>query len=191
VHEFSHLRARKNGAVALVDMHIVVDPMLTVSAAHVLAELVRHRVVSNVKEVADVTIHVDPEQDEDEFTQEELFRALGERRAGAIPDTRSDPIDIEKTVREAIMDLVDGVTSVTHVRVNVFKSGVTTECTIEVDPDAQVREASVIARRTREVVEALDHVRAADIHLELDDWHDDGAMQPTQKAPRNRRVHPP
>ena len=136
---FSNLRARKNGASALVDMHIVVNPFLTVSAAHVLAELVRHRVVTSVPEVIDVTVHVDPEVGEDELSQENLRLVYG--RIGVASDSKSKhqdglsagPKRIEEIVRRAILTEVAEVEDVTHVNVHVFKSGAFVEVTIEVD----------------------------------------------------------
>jgi cation diffusion facilitator family transporter len=172
---FSHLRARKNGASALVDMHIVVNPFLTVSAAHVLAELVRHRVVSSVPEVVDVTVHVDPEVDEDELSQEDLRLVCG--RIGFAHDVHGErdgelivgPKMIEELVRKTILEEVADVKDVTHVAVHVFKSGVATEVTIEVDPHRLVSEACDIAAAARVAVERIHGVRSADIHLELED----------------------
>ena len=162
VTSFSHLRARRNGSDALVDMHIVVQPMLTVSAAHILAELVRYRVVSNVKEVVDVTVHVDPEIDEDELSQWELLQVA------------SNPVQIEQEVKSVLMSnhVAHGILSVTHVGVHVLKRKVTVEVTIEVDPNYTVREASDIAANARRKLEALNTVSYADIHLELDDGGD-------------------
>jgi cation diffusion facilitator family transporter len=59
VHE---LRTRKMGDYALVDAHILVDPMISVSEGHYIAESARTRVLSD-KRVIDALIHVDPEND--------------------------------------------------------------------------------------------------------------------------------
>lgn len=58
------LRTRRSGAEALVDVHIQVDPYLSVSEAHYVSERVRKKVISDVEEVNDVTVHIDPENDE-------------------------------------------------------------------------------------------------------------------------------
>eukprot|EP00035_Acanthoeca_spectabilis_P009094 m.162648 g.162648 ORF g.162648 m.162648 type:complete len:186 (+) comp14610_c0_seq1:857-1414(+) len=49
VRSWSHLRARWSGSVALIDLHIVVDPTSTVSAAHTIAERVRAGFLSELK----------------------------------------------------------------------------------------------------------------------------------------------
>ncbi len=61
VHE---LRTRKMGGAVLMDLHIEVDPHLSVSEAHYIGECVRQRVMSEFDEVFDMLIHIDPENDE-------------------------------------------------------------------------------------------------------------------------------
>jgi cation diffusion facilitator family transporter len=54
------VRARRSGLVVFLDVHIEVDKALTVEAGHVIASRVRTRVRSEMPEVADVLIHVEP-----------------------------------------------------------------------------------------------------------------------------------
>ena len=58
------LRTRSMGGEALVDVHIQVKPNLSVSEGHHISEQVRERVMSDVDEVSDVMVHIDPEDDE-------------------------------------------------------------------------------------------------------------------------------
>ena len=58
VRSWSHLRARWSGPVALIDLHIVVDPQASVSAAHTIAERVRSTLISEVEHVGSVEVHV-------------------------------------------------------------------------------------------------------------------------------------
>ena len=59
VHE---MRTRKTGDLALVDAHILVDPLISVSEGHYIAEAARARVLTDSR-VLDALIHVDPEDD--------------------------------------------------------------------------------------------------------------------------------
>ncbi|HEY1608939.1 MAG TPA: cation diffusion facilitator family transporter [Paraburkholderia sp.] len=59
VHE---LRTRKTGDLALVDAHILVDPLISVSEGHYIAESARSHVLADPR-VLDALIHVDPEDD--------------------------------------------------------------------------------------------------------------------------------
>jgi len=58
------LRTRTSGGDSLVDVHIQVDPTLSVSEGHQIGERVRHQLIGEVEHVADVTVHIDPEDDE-------------------------------------------------------------------------------------------------------------------------------
>ncbi|WP_183722111.1 MULTISPECIES: cation diffusion facilitator family transporter [Paraburkholderia] len=59
VHE---MRTRKTGDLALVDAHILVDPFISVSEGHFIAEMARARLLTDAR-VLDALIHVDPEDD--------------------------------------------------------------------------------------------------------------------------------
>jgi cation diffusion facilitator family transporter len=59
VHE---MRTRKTGDLALVDAHILVDPLISVSEGHYIAETARARLLTDPR-VLDALIHVDPEDD--------------------------------------------------------------------------------------------------------------------------------
>lgn len=56
------LRTRRMGDSGLVDAHILVDPRISVSEGHHIAERARKRVLDQ-HEVVDVLVHIDPEDD--------------------------------------------------------------------------------------------------------------------------------
>lgn len=58
------LRTRQIGADALVDVHIQVEPHISVSEGHYISETVRSKLIKEVEEVIDVMVHIDPEDDE-------------------------------------------------------------------------------------------------------------------------------
>jgi cation diffusion facilitator family transporter len=60
--DVDELRTRKMGDFALVDAHILVDPLISVSEGHYIAESARSRVLTDER-VLDALIHVDPESD--------------------------------------------------------------------------------------------------------------------------------
>jgi cation diffusion facilitator family transporter len=63
VNELHLLRTRRVGGNAFVDVHVLVDPKLSVSEAHQISETVRATLITDIDEVTDVTIHIDPEDD--------------------------------------------------------------------------------------------------------------------------------
>lgn len=58
------LRTRMMGSKILIDAHIQVGPRLSVSEGHHIAETVAYSLKSDIDHVQDVTIHIDPEDDE-------------------------------------------------------------------------------------------------------------------------------
>ncbi len=56
------LRTRKMADNALVDAHVMVDPKISVSEGHYIAESARHAVLKK-HHVMDVMVHIDPEDD--------------------------------------------------------------------------------------------------------------------------------
>jgi cation diffusion facilitator family transporter len=59
------LRSRRSGGDALVDLHLQVDPHISVSEGHQIGDTVRRHLLDRVDEVTDVTVHIDPEDDEE------------------------------------------------------------------------------------------------------------------------------
>ncbi|MFQ5935070.1 MAG: cation diffusion facilitator family transporter [Acidiferrobacterales bacterium] len=64
VEALHRLRSRRMGGDALVDVHIQVDPTLSVSEGHQISETVRSRLIDQIDEVSDVMVHIDPEDDD-------------------------------------------------------------------------------------------------------------------------------
>jgi len=59
------LRTRSVGSNALVDVHIlVVNSRISVSEGHQISERVMRQLISDIEDVTDVTVHIDPEDDE-------------------------------------------------------------------------------------------------------------------------------
>ena len=72
------LRTRRVGGEALVDVHIMVDDRLSVSEGHHVGESVRERLIREVLPVADVMVHIDTEEDQDD--EAETQASLPSRR---------------------------------------------------------------------------------------------------------------
>jgi len=64
VRELHMLRSRRMGHNALVDVHLLVSPKLSVSEGHHISEAVEKILIEKFDEVNDVTVHIDPEDDE-------------------------------------------------------------------------------------------------------------------------------
>ena len=75
------LKTRHVGGEVLCEVHIQVPPRITVTAGHQIAERVRLAIIQGVPRVSEVTVHVDPEDDEDGTVilarRQELLEELG------------------------------------------------------------------------------------------------------------------
>jgi len=64
VHKIHQLRSRLMGNDIFIDLHVQVDPMISVSEGHFIAQNVHQRLMKKIPGVKDVTVHIDPEDDE-------------------------------------------------------------------------------------------------------------------------------
>ncbi len=58
------IRTRSHGSNIFLDAHIQVDPFITVSEGHYISEKVHLGLINNFEKIVDVTVHIDPEDDE-------------------------------------------------------------------------------------------------------------------------------
>ncbi len=66
VRDLHMLRTRRMGPKSLVDVHILLDdPRLSVSEGHQISETARAKLIRKFREIEDVTVHIDPEDDEE------------------------------------------------------------------------------------------------------------------------------
>ncbi len=57
----SSLRSRSSGGKLILELHLLVDPRITVSEGHQLGSLVSRQLIGQFSDIADVIIHIDPE----------------------------------------------------------------------------------------------------------------------------------
>jgi cation diffusion facilitator family transporter len=58
------LRTRHTGGQVLVDVHVIMDTLISISEGHHISEMVISRLLQEFEDVTDVTVHIDPEDDE-------------------------------------------------------------------------------------------------------------------------------
>ena len=72
VEKIHQLRTRLMGQDIFVDVHVLVDPYISVSAGHFIAQDVHHRLMKHIPNIKDVVVHIDPEDDEDHNPNQNL-----------------------------------------------------------------------------------------------------------------------
>lgn len=58
------LRTRSIGGQASADVHVIVNPKMSVSEGHMISQMVMDSLTDDIEEITDVTVHIDPEDDE-------------------------------------------------------------------------------------------------------------------------------
>lgn len=93
------LRTRRMGGSSIVDVHIQVDEFLSVSEGHRISEHVRHILLESNKNIVDVAIHIDPEDDETQDPSNRLpMRAEVMQDLHRVWEDELKYIDLEKVV---------------------------------------------------------------------------------------------
>jgi hypothetical protein len=64
VRDLHMLRTRSMGGHATADVHVLVEPRISVSEGHLISVLVEQALKREIEEIEDVTVHIDPEDDE-------------------------------------------------------------------------------------------------------------------------------
>ncbi|HYW05198.1 MAG TPA: cation diffusion facilitator family transporter [Gammaproteobacteria bacterium] len=140
------LRTRHMGSDALVDVHVQVDPRLSVSEGHLISELVHQRLVRRVPEVTDVLVHIDPEDDEVRHPSVHL-----PLRAELMDDMR-------RRWRE-----IPGAGRIEDVTLHYLDGRIRMEVVLPLDAVPDTGQARALARRIRTA--ALDHPDVADVDV--------------------------
>jgi len=90
VRSIHQLRTRFHGNSIFVDLHIIVDPFISVSEGHHIGEEVHLKLLQNIKNLSDVTVHIDPEDDEIahpsvQLPNREMVKKIIEARWSSLP----------------------------------------------------------------------------------------------------------
>ena len=159
VDHYHEMRARRMGPHLLVDMHIQVDSMMSISAAHQVAERVRLEILEKLPAVNEVLVHVDAEDD--------FFGDEGSERLQDIVLMRPQS-EIEIDVKK-VLDQIPEIQGITHIYCHYLNQKLTVQVNILLDAEMRIRDAQKIASAARRKIEQIKDIDSADLHLELDD----------------------
>jgi cation diffusion facilitator family transporter len=148
VQDLHLLRTRQAGPDALVDVHVQVNPHISVSEGHRIAEHIREKLIADLDEVSDVLVHIDTEDDQ----SFERGRTLPLRA------------DVETQIRSAIAgltgaDRLQGV--VLHY--DADRIGVELHLPLALAPDAAT--ANALAEQLRGPLRRLPHIADVAVHF--------------------------
>lgn len=164
VETVSHIRSRSMGGSALVDLAIQVDPMLSASCAHHLAEEVRRSVMEEASRIADspiseVLVHVDTAPHDYDCPLQTSVEA-------AAPDHAA----VEADVRSRLLAL-PGVESVPRVHVFYLGAGVAVEARVGAADSSETVDGlrAAAARWRQRLLSSLPYLCQVSIGVDLAD----------------------
>ncbi|MED5241875.1 MAG: cation diffusion facilitator family transporter [SAR324 cluster bacterium] len=167
VDHYHEMRARRMGPHLLVDLHIEVDSMMSISAAHQVAERVRLGILDKIPAVNEVLVHVDAE---DDFIEEE--GGGSSRDILLMRPQREIEADVKKVINE-----IPEITGITHIYCHYLNQNLSVQVNIMLDTEMRIIEAQKIASTARMKIEQIKDIDDADLHLELDDSPEMGHKQ--------------
>tara|TARA_B100000700_G_C15055050_1_gene862333 strand:- start:1633 stop:2799 length:1167 start_codon:yes stop_codon:yes gene_type:complete len=159
VEHYHEMRARKMGPHLLVDLHIQVNNMISISSAHQIAERVRLTILNMLPSVNEVLVHVDAE---DDFLEE------NEVHIPIDVDLMRPQEKIENDVKKVLKELPE-ILGITHIYCHYLNKKLTVQVNIILDSELKISDAQLIASRARRKIEKIKDIDYADLHLELED----------------------
>lgn len=102
------LRTRSHGKNILLDMHIEVSPNVSISEGHYISEQVAIQLRQTFPKICDVTVHIDPENDEEPTVNQLPSRRVIEK----LLKERWQSINGSKSLKKIILHYLSGKVSV-------------------------------------------------------------------------------
>jgi len=148
VRDVHGLRSRHMAEEALIDLHIEVDPRLSVSEGHRVSEAVRRRIIEEIGVVTEVLVHVDHEP------------SCWDEATAALPLRR----EVEGELQAAWADL-EGAEQVERVDLHYMQGRLEVELHLPWHPDCDTTLLHRRAAQLAEAAEGLDYVSACRVHF--------------------------
>jgi cation diffusion facilitator family transporter len=105
VEQMHQLRTRKMGNTVLADVHLQVNSYLSVSEGHFIAENVIYKLRKKFPEMHDITVHIDPEDDEIASPSSHLM-SRNQVMANIYPYIKSAGLD--QNIRNIVLHYING-----------------------------------------------------------------------------------
>ncbi|MBV6447116.1 cation diffusion facilitator family transporter [Nitrosomonas sp.] len=143
------LRTRKSAGSAFVDVHIQVDPRLSVSEGHQIGDSVRRRLLQQVDEVTDVTVHIDPENDESDSPCHDL------------PLREQVIIELKQHWPQLPVSAIDAVT------LHYLSGAIDVELDLPIEILQSIDEAKHLVQQLKQAVSALSYINTVHVRFKV------------------------
>lgn len=146
------LRTRLSGGKVILDLCILVDPRISVSEGHQIAELVSRTLTGNFSDVSDVLVHVDPLPPESEKSTSQALDDFPERP------------EIIASIREAWNGLIDDQ-AIEGISLHFLEQGIEVELTLHEGSLGQAE-----AERLANALQRLGYIQKLRIYSKTHDF---------------------
>ncbi|XP_020587094.1 metal tolerance protein 2 [Phalaenopsis equestris] len=158
------LRGRKAGSFLYLDVHIEVDPFLSVSAAHDIGETVRQIIQKTHHQVAEVFVHIDPSYSHNSMSDRRPSSKNLENQDTNI----SKQQEAEAVVSHVISSLFQEKMTVEHIILHKFGENILLQVQVSIPPEKLIQEAINMAREAeKEILKAASNINEVSILLRL------------------------
>ncbi|KAF3322829.1 metal tolerance protein 2 [Carex littledalei] len=162
------LRGRKAGTSLYLDVHIEVDPFLSVSAAHEIGETVRHQIHQAHKQVAEAFIHIDPSYSQCSVNADKKKLSnstdLEEKNSNLV----SSQQEAEAIVSDILSTRFSKKMSLDRVILHLLQGKLLLQVQVSMPPQLMVEDAMKIANEAeKEILEADPRINQVSIQLSL------------------------
>ena len=146
---FHDLRTRVIGGEFLIDVHILVDPEMTVTEGHRVAETARRNLIKAIRNIQDVLVHVDGEHDAEV--------------EGIYPVTRKELLEI---ARPLIAELAGNI-SQPQIRVHHIKGKNMVDVFIKIGSNQNMEDSRALVANIKSKLETTPQIDQARVFLDL------------------------
>ena len=146
---FHDLRSRVIGGEFLIDVHILVDPEMTVTEGHRIAETARRNLINAMHNIQDVLVHVDGEHDAE---VEAIY-----------PVTRKELMEI---ARPLILELAGNI-SQPEIRVHHIKGKNMVDVFIKINSNQSMEDSRALVANVKSKLETALQIDRARVFLDL------------------------
>ncbi|EEF41618.1 cation efflux protein/ zinc transporter, putative [Ricinus communis] len=154
------LRGRRAGSSLHLDVHIEVDPFLSVSAAHEIGEKVRQEIHESYPEIAEVFIHIDP-----------AYLHFSSNVEGTADQDRYislDDKDIAMIISNTFLSKFPEKMEVERITRHFLQQKVLLEMEVSLPPDILIGDAMVVAEKAeKEILKVASDIIQVSIQLRL------------------------
>lgn len=168
-------RGRRAGSSIHLDIHIEVDPWLSVSAAHTIGETARERLRKDHPFLEDIFISIEPSDallasssPKNNVSSDFMARA---KHNGEARTDHPQQQEVEKAVRTLIETDFSQVMTFERVRCHFLQGRVLVELEVSMSPNISIRDAMHHAQNAEgEIIKAFPKISAVDTQLRLSSY---------------------